>query len=89
MAHDCSAQLTNADEWIELRELDVLNQKAPHPAVDIARKPNTRAFDQSIPSSYTTRHIIQNGHHHRGEARWYVAAHSQMSNREHPTDRPD
>jgi hypothetical protein len=43
-------------------------------------------FDQSIPSSYTTQHIIQNGDHHRGEARWYVPARSQTPNNEHLTD---
>jgi hypothetical protein len=36
VAHDCSAQLTDADEWIERRELDVSSSPA-HPTVIVAK----------------------------------------------------
>lgn len=86
-----TAQLKDAGEWIERRELEV-SQSPAHPhrgRCHYCENLTLEPFDQSISPSYTTQHNNQNGDHHRGEARWYVSAQSQAPTDEHVTDSPE
>jgi hypothetical protein len=90
VAHDCSAQLTNKCRRVDRASRNLTSRSPAHlePRCLYCENLTLEPFDQSIPSSYTTQHIIQNGNHHRREARWYVSTHSQTPKTKHPADTP-